>query len=260
MTSVSSGRVAVMSVRARWACTALAVLLIAVTIVAAILVPHLLHESYATPRWARNIPAVAGPDGAVPGYEPPALVTGGLIFFVGLTLCTGLAALAGFGGLDASASASTGRRSALGAARGGAELLVRQLTSAAVRIAGPRRETLAEPWESDVYQADGQRLPVARQLRHAAGCIRAAAVIRAEHSLGTRLDLILESRSRSLAVIGALFAVPITLVAAREGCYGLIVHADSLGTVAGCLYGTLHALRAWRDVHPPRQGKPGEPG
>jgi hypothetical protein len=130
------------------------------------------------------------------------------------------------------------------------------LTRCALKVAGRRRSRLGAEWRSDLYDTDGRPIPVLRQLRHVAGYMIAAVRYRLVNDLGDALgrllDAILVSRTRTRAVVVPLLAIPVAMVFFRQGLYGLIANAGSLGVLGGGLWAAVRGLRAWRNVQLPR--------
>ena len=162
------------------------------------------------------------------------------------------------------ASARYGMRPALPSGRavmartrdGAAGSVISMLTGLAVVIAGARHGVRANEWAGDTQEAAATLArPPSWQIRHAAGRVRAAILIRAESDIAPHLDAFLSSRWRSLLLLGIVFAAPVTMVISREGIYGLVVNADSLAVIGGLLYAALRALRRWRGVGPSRENQ-----
>jgi hypothetical protein len=127
----------------------------------------------------------------------------------------------------------------------------------ALFIAGQQRAYMGAEWRADMYGQDGQLLPMARRLRVGAGDLRAAVGYRLINDLGgilgRLLDAILVSRAWTNAVITCLYAIPVVMVLSRQGAYGLVTNADQLAVAATGLGASLHGLRRWRGVKPPKR-------
>jgi hypothetical protein len=141
--------------------------------------------------------------------------------------------------------------------------LARQATGLALFLAGRKRADLHDAWRSDLVTQDGRFIPVRQQLRHVAGYMVAVLRYRLVNDLGgilgRLLDSVLISRARTRAISSAGYTVPVAMVLARAGIYGLVTNAGSLGVIGGGLWAAVRALRAWRGVQPPRAAKPQDP-
>jgi hypothetical protein len=210
----------------------------------------------------RNPSPLAGAAGAIAAgrtYQTALIPTATCIrlFWMALALVAAFPLLA---------FACSGMRPALPARGGGiakaredtAGMAVRMLTSIAIVLDGAGEPDRPEEWAGDMEAPDSLALPLTWQLRHAAGRVRAAILIRAESGLiraksylAPHLDAILRSRRRSLMILGIIFSIPVTMITYRAGIYGLITNAGSLAVIGGVLYGALRGLRRLRGIKEP---------
>lgn len=137
--------------------------------------------------------------------------------------------------------------------------LARQATGVALFLAGRKRADLRDAWRSDLLTQDGKFIPVRKQLRHVVGYLGAAVRYRLVNDLGgilgRLLDSVLISRGRTRGLAAILYTVPVAMVLARAGIYGLITNAGSLGAIGAGLWAAVRGLRAWRGVQPPSATK-----
>jgi hypothetical protein len=137
--------------------------------------------------------------------------------------------------------------------------LARQMTAVALLMAGQRRAYLHDAWRSDLFAQDGQYISIRRQLRHGAGYLIAAVRYRLVNdfgsALGQLLDSVLASRAWTRMVVTCLYAIPVAMVLARQGSYGLVTNAEQFAVLAAGLGAGLRWLRRWRGVEPPKRDR-----
>ena len=128
-----------------------------------------------------------------------------------------------------------------------------RLAGIAVFIAGRKRVALGCEWRSHLCGETGSGLPADRQVREAAGFLRAAVCYRLQDAADFAwrpVDAVLTSRGLSNLFV-LLATLSISALFIRQG--GLNGLADNLGSVAvvwGAAFGLVHVGRQWRDVKP----------
>jgi hypothetical protein len=142
--------------------------------------------------------------------------------------------------------------------------LIRGLTRAAAKLAGPSHGYLQETWLADLrgIPEEGRSLSVRKQLRYARGYLRAAVRIRLA-DLGTRagrrLDWALVSEKRTCTIIATVVAVMACYTFKHQGLIGLVTNAENIVVTGAGLYGAARGLRRARDVQPSQQQGPTRP-
>jgi hypothetical protein len=116
-------------------------------------------------------------------------------------------------------------------------------------------------WRSHLAGETGAGLPEGRQVRAAAGFVRAAVQYRLQDLadlLWRPVDGILASREFSSLVV-LLSTLWTSVLFIREGgLYGLADHLEDVAVVSGLAYWLIRVGRRWRDVKPSKRKPPRE--
>jgi hypothetical protein len=123
-----------------------------------------------------------------------------------------------------------------------------------VFLAGQKRHAIAEEWQCHLLGEFGRGLASRDQIRAARGFLLAAMRYRlsdATEAAWVPVDAMLKSRTLSNALVLSLTAAAAMVILRHEGGVGVVMSAESVGTIGGALYGLIRTGRWWRNVKPP---------
>jgi hypothetical protein len=126
-----------------------------------------------------------------------------------------------------------------------------------VLLAGHEREdAIREEWRDHLAGKTGQGFPVERQVREAAGFVRAAVRYRLQDavSLAWRpVDAVLASRELSNLVVVLATLVIVVFFLRRGGPNDLADNLVNVAVVTSLALGAIHGGRRYRGVKPPKR-------